>query len=71
MHYDSYPVEREGERNVLCQYYEGCLTHAVNKEWRFFDCSSCKHQSNRRNRIEIAMQVSDQIDYSIGADAVE
>lgn len=71
MQYDSYPVEREGERNIWCQYYEECLDYVANEFWGCWDCSSCKHRSNREGRMEVALRESNQSDYYELADTLD
>jgi hypothetical protein len=60
MRYDLNPVEKEGERNIWCQYYQECLDHVVEMEWRCWDCSKCQHHSNSKLYIEVMFQENDQ-----------
>lgn len=56
MYYDFNPIEKDGERNIWCQYYEDCLDYAVKKDWRSWDCSACKHLLNQKSKIGEALQ---------------
>ena len=60
MPYDCSPVEKEGERNIWCQHYEECLDYVASEFWMSWDCSSCRHQSDRNGKIEVALHNSDQ-----------
>jgi len=62
MIYGINPVEKEGERNIWCEYYEACLDYVVEKFWRHWDCSKCKHRLNQELRIEIQMQEKERIE---------
>ena len=46
---DANPRRAPGKRNALCPYYEGCLTHAVEHQWRFWDCSFCPHRLKKES----------------------
>ena len=35
------PVNREGERNFDCPFYENCLEVAAIDDWDFFSCGKC------------------------------
>jgi hypothetical protein len=60
MYYDLNPVEKEGERNIWCRYYDGCLDHAVEENWRCWDCSKCQHFSNQELYLQAAFQEENQ-----------
>jgi hypothetical protein len=32
----------EGQRNLFCTYYDGCLDEAVRKGWNSWTCQSCR-----------------------------
>jgi hypothetical protein len=36
-----HPEGREGQKNIDCEHYIGCLTYAARQNWRTFNCESC------------------------------
>lgn len=43
------PVNRTGDRNLYCPYYEGCLDHAVESRWQYWNCSECSHKQRQQS----------------------
>jgi hypothetical protein len=43
------PIHKSGNRNLYCPYYEGCLDHAVESRWRYWDCCECAHKSKQES----------------------
>ena len=42
------PLEKSGERNLYCPYYEDCLDHAIELHWQNWNCSKCTHRSRQQ-----------------------
>ena len=59
------PLCRSGDRNALCPYYEGCLDHAVERHWRFWDCSICPHRSKKKSLGDAPMVKDPNPEYHI------
>jgi hypothetical protein len=38
------PLPEQGERNVLCPHYGGCLDHALFCSWHSWSCSRCRYR---------------------------
>jgi len=49
MHSGGHPVQRPGERNLRCPYYNDCLDHAAKSFWEYFTCSECAHRSQKHS----------------------
>ena len=41
------PIHKSGTRNVFCPYYEECLDHAVERRWKYWNCTGCPHKLNK------------------------
>ncbi|MBW2266167.1 MAG: hypothetical protein JRD47_07645 [Deltaproteobacteria bacterium] len=59
------PLPKSGERNALCHYYEGCLDHAIERRWRFWDCSLCPHRSKKMSLGDAPMVKDPNPEYHI------
>ena len=59
------PLQRRGERNVFCPFYDRCLNHAVKESWEYWDCSDCQHKLDQGARPEMRLIASDSIEYSV------
>ncbi len=57
------PLQRKGERNVLCPLYNGCLDHAVKESWPHWDCGDCRHKRNEGGRPELRLMATDSVEY--------
>jgi hypothetical protein len=64
---DANPLCEIGERNALCPYYEGCLDHAVQCRWPFWDCSFCPHKSKTQALADPPMVKDPDPEYPIVA----
>jgi len=53
------PLNKKGDRNVLCPYYSDCLDEAVEKSWRYWDCRECSHKTRRDPTIGFHWSVND------------
>ena len=40
-------AEGRGVRNVVCPYYDQCLDHACQSNWRGWTCKECGHVNSR------------------------
>ena len=38
------PVQRDGNRNLFCSYYDDCLDHAAKRHWKYWSCHNCEHR---------------------------
>jgi hypothetical protein len=47
------PLQRKGERNIFCSFYNGCLDHAIRESWPYWDCGDCRHKFDQGARAEI------------------
>ncbi len=52
---DAKPIQIEGERNVFCPYYKGCLEYAAKNYWDFWNCKQCGHQDQYQPIAEIQL----------------
>ena len=59
------PLCEPGERKALCPYYEGCLDHAVEKGWQFWNCSICLHKSKKHALNDLPMVKDPDPEYPI------
>ena len=41
------PSTIKGYRNVLCPYYNHCLSHAVKNHWKHWACLECQYKSKQ------------------------
>ena len=57
------PIHRKGNRNVFCRYYGDCLDYIIEKSWRGWDCSGCRHRSNEGAKPEIRLKATETIYY--------
>ena len=61
MHLQGNPVQKRGERNIDCLYYNDCLDHAAKKHWQHMSCSQCSNLSIKQltpksqNRLDHAL----------------
>ena len=46
------PVYKWGEINFHCPHYEECIDHAVKRNWQFWTCSKCPHESTSKPQGE-------------------
>lgn len=46
------PVHRPGTKNVLCPHYEHCLDYAVQRYWRYWDCSECAYKESQESSTQ-------------------
>lgn len=46
--------EREAHRNHNCRFYDKCLDHACEMNWKAWSCKQCKHRHNRRGPAKLA-----------------
>ena len=60
---DLNPVEKDGERNIWCKYYDACLDYVVENFWQRWDCSQCKHLTNQELKIDIHAQENEIVDF--------
>ena len=42
------PLRNDGERNVFCPHYSGCLDYACKRYWDFWSCEYCAHRKNSK-----------------------
>lgn len=59
---DLNPVNQKGERNIWCEHYDECLDTAATNRWKGFDCSLCKHRSNKAMRTQVLLRNKNQDD---------
>ena len=45
MHIEGNPVQKKGERNFDCPYYDDCLAYAAKRFWQHLSCSQCPNIS--------------------------
>ncbi len=38
------PLHQDGQRNLFCPYYRGCLDQAVSLRWHCWSCTECPHR---------------------------
>lgn len=57
------PVRKQGDRNIFCPYYGGCLDHAVRQSWDSWECSHCVHLSNQTASPELPWDVNHTVAY--------
>ena len=46
------PVYKWGKINGHCPHYEECMDHAVKRNWQFWACTKCPHESTREPQGE-------------------
>ena len=63
MHPDCSPIEKKGNKNVWCDYYDDCLDYAVDNSWKYWDCGNCTHQNRQESRLAILLKENSEIDY--------
>lgn len=57
------PLQREGERNVFCPFYNRCLDHAIKESWQYWDCGDCRNKENQRAIPEMRLVTTDSIEH--------
>lgn len=57
------PIGKKGARNVFCPNYSDCLDFVIQKSWKSWNCSQCRHQQSRDPMVDIPLTVSDSISY--------
>jgi hypothetical protein len=67
---DANPLCKPGERNALCPYYEYCLDYAVERHWRFWNCSVCPHESKTHALADPPMVKDPDPEYPIVAGGI-
>ena len=55
MDINQFPVSTKGDRNVLCPYYNECLSYAVSNHWEHWACLDCGHKNTQYLMNDILM----------------
>jgi hypothetical protein len=50
---NSNPLHKRGNRNIFCPHYEVCLDHAVERRWRYWNCSECPHKLKKQPLMDM------------------
>jgi hypothetical protein len=53
MNLNSNPLHKRGQRNIFCPYYEACLDHAVERRWKYWNCTECPHKLMKQPLIDM------------------
>jgi hypothetical protein len=57
------PLQRRGERNIFCSFYNGCLDYAIKESWSCWDCSDCQHKFDEGLTPEFEFFAGDTIEH--------
>lgn len=57
------PLQRKGDRNVLCAHYNECLDFVIKKAWESWDCGDCIHRFNQEARPEMRFMANEEVAY--------
>jgi hypothetical protein len=61
MNQECSPMNKTGNRNVLCPHYNDCLDYIVARSWKDWDCSDCRNKMNQESITDFPLTCDDSL----------